>query len=343
MPKAGMSDDQRREPRRNPHRRAGRRGTGSGLPPRSPSTTGATTARTRRRSPTPTTMRCASAMPRSRRAFPSWCAPIRRRSRSARRRPAPSGRSATRGRCCRSTTPSPTRTCVDFVAGVRRFLRLAGRRASSSSPPSRRSTACRCRCATRSGRLVTAATRGDGTTGENVTANIRTIAEIPERLPKDAPRRRRGARRGLHAPRRFPGAQRAHGRDAAGSSPIRAIRRPAACARSNPEVTKIAAAEILRLCLGRDERAARRDAVRRGAAASATGAFAVNDRDGALRIARGDAGALPRHRGRARRAALRHRRRRLQGRPARPAGAARLPLAQPALGDRAQIRRPRRR
>ena len=37
------------------------------------------------------------------------------------------------------------------------------------------------------GRLVTAATRGDGTTGENVTANIRTIGEIPQRLPEDAP------------------------------------------------------------------------------------------------------------------------------------------------------------
>jgi DNA ligase (NAD+) len=36
------------------------------------------------------------------------------------------------------------------------------------------------------GRLVTAATRGDGTTGENVTANIRTIADIPNEL-KDAP------------------------------------------------------------------------------------------------------------------------------------------------------------
>jgi DNA ligase (NAD+) len=32
------------------------------------------------------------------------------------------------------------------------------------------------------GRLVSAATRGDGTTGENVTANARTIAEIPGRL-----------------------------------------------------------------------------------------------------------------------------------------------------------------
>jgi DNA ligase (NAD+) len=36
-------------------------------------------------------------------------------------------------------------------------------------------------------RLVTAATRGDGTTGENVTANILTIKEIPVELPADAP------------------------------------------------------------------------------------------------------------------------------------------------------------
>jgi DNA ligase (NAD+) len=37
------------------------------------------------------------------------------------------------------------------------------------------------------GRLVTAATRGDGTTGENVTANARTIADIPHTLPPGAP------------------------------------------------------------------------------------------------------------------------------------------------------------
>ncbi|MBP1857424.1 NAD-dependent DNA ligase LigA [Rhizobium herbae] len=37
------------------------------------------------------------------------------------------------------------------------------------------------------GKLVSAATRGDGTTGENVTANIRTIREIPQTLPPDAP------------------------------------------------------------------------------------------------------------------------------------------------------------
>ncbi len=37
------------------------------------------------------------------------------------------------------------------------------------------------------GRLVRAATRGDGTEGENVTANARTIGDIPERLNGDAP------------------------------------------------------------------------------------------------------------------------------------------------------------
>jgi DNA ligase (NAD+) len=37
------------------------------------------------------------------------------------------------------------------------------------------------------GILVNAATRGDGTTGENVTANVKTIREIPQRLPKGLP------------------------------------------------------------------------------------------------------------------------------------------------------------
>lgn len=37
------------------------------------------------------------------------------------------------------------------------------------------------------GKLVTAATRGDGTTGENVTANVKTISEIPNTLPSGAP------------------------------------------------------------------------------------------------------------------------------------------------------------
>jgi DNA ligase (NAD+) len=74
----------------------------------------------------------------------------------------------------------------DFVASVRRFL---------SWPPEQelvftaepKIDGLSMSLRYERGRLVTAATRGDGTTGENVTANIRTIREIPERLPKDAP------------------------------------------------------------------------------------------------------------------------------------------------------------
>ena len=37
------------------------------------------------------------------------------------------------------------------------------------------------------GKLVRAATRGDGTTGEDVTHTVRTIADVPHELPEDAP------------------------------------------------------------------------------------------------------------------------------------------------------------
>ncbi len=47
------------------------------------------------------------------------------------------------------------------------------------------------------GRFVQGATRGDGTTGEDVTPNLRTIEAVPERLSRAC--NARGARRGLHA------------------------------------------------------------------------------------------------------------------------------------------------
>jgi DNA ligase (NAD+) len=74
----------------------------------------------------------------------------------------------------------------DFVASVRRFLAFPpDQELVFTAEPKIDGLSMSLRY--ERGRLVTAATRGDGSTGENVTANIRTIKEIPERLPADAP------------------------------------------------------------------------------------------------------------------------------------------------------------
>lgn len=75
---------------------------------------------------------------------------------------------------------------ADFVGRVRRFLRLgADEPLVVTAEPKIDGLSLSLRYENR--RLVLAATRGDGTTGENVTANARTIADIPDTLPADAP------------------------------------------------------------------------------------------------------------------------------------------------------------
>ncbi|MGA1802637.1 NAD-dependent DNA ligase LigA [Rhizobium sp. HT1-10] len=74
----------------------------------------------------------------------------------------------------------------DFVAGIYRFLgRLPDQSIAFTAEPKIDGLSMSIRYENR--RMVSAATRGDGTTGENVTANIRTIKEIPNTLPEDAP------------------------------------------------------------------------------------------------------------------------------------------------------------
>jgi DNA ligase (NAD+) len=75
---------------------------------------------------------------------------------------------------------------VEFIGRVRRYLKLGdGEPVALTAEPKIDGLSCSLRY--EKGMLVLAATRGDGTTGEDVTANVRTIADIPERLHGEAP------------------------------------------------------------------------------------------------------------------------------------------------------------
>jgi DNA ligase (NAD+) len=68
---------------------------------------------------------------------------------------------------------------TDFVGRVVRFLNLPAAPAFTAEP---KIDGLSCSLRYENGRLVTAATRGDGAEGEDVTANVRTIREIPHQL-----------------------------------------------------------------------------------------------------------------------------------------------------------------
>ncbi|MET3647406.1 NAD-dependent DNA ligase LigA [Phyllobacterium ifriqiyense] len=74
----------------------------------------------------------------------------------------------------------------DFVGRIRRFLKL-GTNASVAITAEPKIDGLSLSLRYELGRLVTAATRGDGTTGENVTLNARTVASIPNVLDGNPP------------------------------------------------------------------------------------------------------------------------------------------------------------
>jgi DNA ligase (NAD+) len=70
---------------------------------------------------------------------------------------------------------------IDFVVRIRRFLKLSDdEKIAFSAEPKIDGLSMSLRY--EKGELVTAATRGDGAEGEDVTANIRTLSQVPQRL-----------------------------------------------------------------------------------------------------------------------------------------------------------------
>jgi DNA ligase (NAD+) len=75
---------------------------------------------------------------------------------------------------------------ADFLGRVRRYLKLAeDEQVALTAEPKIDGLSCSIRYENR--RLVRALTRGDGQIGEDVTANVRTIRDIPATLPDGAP------------------------------------------------------------------------------------------------------------------------------------------------------------
>src|SRR6185295_1918935 len=75
---------------------------------------------------------------------------------------------------------------AEFVARVRRYLNLA-EDAPVAFTAEDKIDGLSCSLRYEDGVLVRAATRGDGLVGENVTANVAQIADIPQQLAGEAP------------------------------------------------------------------------------------------------------------------------------------------------------------
>ncbi len=144
----------------------------------------------------------------------------------------------------------------DFVAQMMRFLgRPADEPIAITAEPKIDGLSMSLRY--EAGKLVLGVTRGDGVTGEDVTANVKTIKDIPHALPKGVPsvvEIRGEIYLGKADFLKLNQIQAEEGQAALRQSAQHGRR---VAAPEGREDHRLAAAALLRLCLGRDERHAR--------------------------------------------------------------------------------------
>ena len=231
---------------------------------------------------------------------------------------------------------------ADFVGRVRRFLKPRRGRAEVALTAEPKIDGLSCSLRYEKGALVLAATRGDGTTGEDVTANVRTIADIPAAAASgDAPDVFEIRGEVYMAKADFAALNArllAEAEDPAKARQFANPRNAAAGSLRQKDAAVTASRPLRFYAHGWGEVSALPADTQLGVMAAIAGwGVPIADDLGAVHRSRRPARPLSRDRGEARRPAVRHRRRRLQGRPARLAGAARLRRRGAALGDRAQI------
>ena len=226
---------------------------------------------------------------------------------------------------------------TEFVERIRRFLKLdADDIPALVAEPKIDGLSLSLRY--ENGELVRAATRGDGFTGEDVTANVRTIKDIPHALKgRNIPAacEMRGEVYMLKKDFLELNKKQAEADDTVFANP----RNSAAGSLRQKDVSITASRPLKFFAYTWGEMSERPADTQHGMLEWMDKAgFVVNPQDKTLQERRRRPQILQQDRRGARDARLRHRRRGLQGRPARLAGSPRLRLAQPALGDRAQIR-----
>ena len=223
---------------------------------------------------------------------------------------------------------------VDFVGRIRRFLKLVDDdKIAFTAEPKIDGLSMSLRY--EGGELVTAATRGDGAEGEDVTANIRTLEDVPHKLKgRNVPEVCEVRGEVYMTKKAFLALN--ERQKAAGDTIFANPRNSAAGSlrQKDPTITASRPLGFFAYAWGEMSDDAGRHPVRHDRMVRA---LRLQDQsaDQALPFGRAADRVPSQDRGAARRARLRHRRRRLQGRPARLAGAARLRVAHAALGDRA--------